>query len=50
MPKVKVEDITMNYVEQGAGEPLILIPFVTADNAWIRSSTSPDRIRTSQAC
>src|ERR1044072_3004495 len=33
MPKVKVNDITMNYEQQGSGEPLILIPFLTADNA-----------------
>ena len=33
MPKVKVNDLTMNYDQQGAGEPLILIPFLTADCA-----------------
>lgn len=33
MPKVQVNDITMNYDQQGAGEPLILIPFLTADHA-----------------
>jgi pimeloyl-ACP methyl ester carboxylesterase len=33
MPKVKVNDITMNYEQQGSGEPLILIPFLAADNA-----------------
>ena len=33
MPKVKANDITMNYDQQGAGEPLILIPFLTADCA-----------------
>jgi pimeloyl-ACP methyl ester carboxylesterase len=33
MPKVKVNDITMNYDQQGAGEPLILIPYLTADYA-----------------
>ena len=33
MPKVKVNDITMNYESQGAGEPLILIPYLGADNA-----------------
>jgi pimeloyl-ACP methyl ester carboxylesterase len=33
MPKVKVNDITMNYERQGAGEPLILIPYLAADNA-----------------
>ena len=33
MPKVKVNDITMNYDQQGAGEPLILIPYLAADYA-----------------
>ena len=33
MPKVKVNDITMNYESQGSGEPLVLIPYSAADNA-----------------
>jgi len=33
MPKVKVNDITMNYEQQGTGEPLVLIPYLAADNA-----------------
>ena len=33
MPKVKVNDINFNYEQCGSGEPLILIPFLTADNA-----------------
>jgi 3-oxoadipate enol-lactonase len=33
MPKVKANNITINYEQQGAGDPLILIPFLTADNA-----------------
>ena len=33
MPKVKVSDITVNYEQQGAGEPLILFPYLAADNA-----------------
>jgi len=33
MPKVKVNDITMNYEQQGSGEPLVLIPFLAADSA-----------------
>jgi len=33
MPKVKVNDITMNYEQQGAGEPLILIPYLAVENA-----------------
>jgi hypothetical protein len=33
MPKVKANNITMNYEQQGNGEPLILIPYLTADHA-----------------
>ena len=33
MPKVKVNDITMNYEQQGRGEPLLMIPFLAADSA-----------------
>jgi pimeloyl-ACP methyl ester carboxylesterase len=33
MPKVKANNITMNYDRQGTGEPLILIPYLTADHA-----------------
>lgn len=33
MPKVIVNDITMNYDQQGTGEPLILIPYLAADYA-----------------
>jgi pimeloyl-ACP methyl ester carboxylesterase len=33
MPRVKVNEITMNYEQQGAGEPLLLIPYLAADNA-----------------
>ena len=33
MPKAKVNDITINYEIQGSGEPLVLIPYLTADNA-----------------
>jgi pimeloyl-ACP methyl ester carboxylesterase len=32
MPKVKANGITINYEQQGQGEPLILIPYLTADN------------------
>jgi len=31
--RYKVNDITMNYEQQGTGEPLILIPYLAADNA-----------------
>src|SRR5258705_2287944 len=33
MPKIKVNDITMNYDQQGSGEPLVLIPYLAADYA-----------------
>src|SRR5207253_8123779 len=33
MPKVKANNITMNYDQQGTGEPLILIPYLSADHA-----------------
>jgi pimeloyl-ACP methyl ester carboxylesterase len=33
MPKVKAGNLTLNYEQQGTGAPLILIPFLTADNA-----------------
>jgi pimeloyl-ACP methyl ester carboxylesterase len=33
MPKVKANNITMNYDQQGSGEPLLLLPFLSADHA-----------------
>jgi len=33
MPKVKANNITINYEQQGSGDPLILIPYLTADHA-----------------
>jgi pimeloyl-ACP methyl ester carboxylesterase len=33
MPKIKANNIAMNYDQQGTGEPLILIPYLSADNA-----------------
>src|SRR5688572_31791139 len=33
MPKIKVNDLTMHYDQQGSGEPLILIPYLAADPA-----------------
>lgn len=33
MPDVQVNGITMHYERQGAGDPLILIPYLTADHA-----------------
>jgi pimeloyl-ACP methyl ester carboxylesterase len=32
MPKVKANGLTLNYDQQGSGEPLILIPYLSADN------------------
>jgi pimeloyl-ACP methyl ester carboxylesterase len=33
MPKIRANNITMNYEQEGAGEPLLLIPYLAADNA-----------------
>jgi pimeloyl-ACP methyl ester carboxylesterase len=33
MPKIKANNITINYEQQGTGEPLLLIPYLAADNA-----------------
>jgi pimeloyl-ACP methyl ester carboxylesterase len=33
MPKVQANGIMLNYDQQGSGEPLILIPYLSADNA-----------------
>ena len=33
MPKVRANNITMNYDQKGTGEPLILIPYLAADYA-----------------
>ncbi len=33
MPKVRAGDINVNYEQQGTGEPLVLIPYLAADNA-----------------
>ena len=33
MPKVIANKITVNYEQQGTGEPLILIPYLAADHA-----------------
>src|SRR5687767_13121190 len=32
MPKVKANNITINYAQQGTGEPLILLPYLAADH------------------
>jgi len=33
MPKIRANNITMNYDQQGTGEPLVLIPYLAADYA-----------------
>jgi pimeloyl-ACP methyl ester carboxylesterase len=33
MPQVEVDGLTINYDVQGEGEPLLLIPYLTADHA-----------------
>ena len=33
MPKVRANNLTINYDQQGTGEPLILIPYLAADHA-----------------
>src|SRR6476660_6912059 len=33
MPRVKANNLTMNYDQQGTGDPLILVPYVSADHA-----------------
>ena len=33
MPKVQANNLTIYYEQQGSGEPLILIPYLSADNA-----------------
>jgi len=33
MPKGEANNITINYEQQGTGEPLILIPYLAADHA-----------------
>jgi 3-oxoadipate enol-lactonase len=33
MPKIRANDITLNYEREGTGEPLILIPYLAADHA-----------------
>jgi pimeloyl-ACP methyl ester carboxylesterase len=33
MPKVKANDLMINYDQQGSGEPLVLIPYLAADYA-----------------
>ena len=33
MPRIQARNITMNYDQQGSGEPLVLIPYLAADYA-----------------
>ena len=31
MPRIHAGNLTMNYDQQGSGEPLVLIPYLAAD-------------------
>ena len=33
MPRIRAGNLTMNYDQQGSGEPLVLIPYLAADYA-----------------
>src|SRR5262245_47971811 len=33
MPKISANKVTLNYEQQGEGEPLLLIPYLSADHA-----------------
>jgi pimeloyl-ACP methyl ester carboxylesterase len=33
MPKVRAGNVTLNYAQEGSGEPLVLIPYLAADHA-----------------
>ena len=33
MPKVRANNLTINYDQQGSGEPLVLVPYLAADYA-----------------
>ena len=33
MPKIRAGNVTLNYEQQGSGQPLILIPYLAADHA-----------------
>ena len=33
MPQIDVDGLTINYEVQGEGEPLVLIPYLSADHA-----------------
>jgi 3-oxoadipate enol-lactonase len=33
MPKVRANDITINYEQQGSGDPMVLLPYLAADHA-----------------
>src|SRR5437016_4769914 len=40
MSKVTINGISINYEQQGAGEPLILIPYLSADHACYASQVA----------
>ena len=48
MPKVKANGITLNYEQQGSGDPLILIPYLSAETLVTRFK-SPSTPNTSLA-
>ena len=51
MPRIKVNNITMNYDQEGTGEPLILIPYLAADHACTlsRSQSTPSTLPASRS-
>ena len=40
MPQIKANNILINYDQQGTGEPLVLIPYLTADHACYAFQTA----------
>ena len=48
MPQVRAHGLSFNYEEQGEGEPLLLIPYLAADNAATPSSCR--RTRSTSGC
>ena len=40
MPKIRANNLTMNYDQQGTGEPLILVPYLAADYACYAFQTA----------
>jgi len=40
MPRIRANGLTINYDQQGAGEPLVLIPYLAADHACYAFQTA----------